>query len=189
MKVLTNFDPESNSVVIKVSTNLLEKYYYNFQGMLKKKFDIQVSKLDNNSAQVLLPGEVVKNSESVGKGMQSVGIERDLVNGVMEVMNKFINIALRKELSVTEFCPLSGYSFDDLKKDLILAIKAKRNLMFVDTYQNYLTECEETRYRFNQYYIPYGTSEWADAITLIETGNIVELKKWIKPLLQVKSWF
>jgi hypothetical protein len=180
---------------MNVNSNLLEKYYYNFGGMLKADSrspkNLKVSRVDSTTASIILPINRTNSQTEItnrSDGTATIGIDRRLFDGIIDVINRFVNLAINKELMSLEFCPLEGYSFKSLSEDLLKAIEAKRDLLFVDTYQNYLDACNKTSYTFNQYIIPYGTSEWADAIILIESGKIKELKEKIKPLLKKKDW-
>lgn len=185
MKILSSFDPERGVVVLSVTSSLLEKYYPNFRWMIGgEKKEFKVDRVDNTTASVTLKAQAGKPRGE--EGITMVAIEKDLIDYFMNTVDKFVSSALRKELSCSEFCPLSGYSFQDLKDDLKVAIENKRNLIFIDTYQNYLNT---KNYQYNQYEIKYGTDEWADAIILVETGKIKELKSWIEPLLKEKSWY
>lgn len=197
MKISSNFDPERNVITFNVTSTLLKKYYYNLSGMLKADEgvssikNIEMSKTGLDTASITLPidGTSGIQTSQPRPGIMAVAVEKDLLTKVTDVLNRFVNLAINKELITKEFCPLFGYNFANLREDLKLAIKSKRDLIFIDTYENYLNECKNNTYHFNQYVIEYGTSEWADAIILIEKDRIDELEKWIKPLLKETYWY
>ena len=116
-----------------------------------------------------------------------VGIDRDDMDGIMEIINKFTNSAIRKELKQTEFIPLEGYEEDLLKEDIKTAVQNKRNLCIIDTYESYLKNEEDRKYEYNQYRVDYGTNEYSDVAILIATGKLSEVRKLYKKKLKKET--
>lgn len=105
-----------------------------------------------------------------------------------QLINDFINSAIRHKMRTTEFVPLINYPYDKLREDIIAAIKAKRNICLVDDYENYLKSTENKLLEFNQYYIDYINSDYADVAILVNSGKIEEFKKTFSPKLKKISW-
>lgn len=191
MNIQTGFDPDSKKMTVSVNTNLLKKYHINFKGLFqmapKKPNGLEVNIKSGNLAIVTfpVPDENIKVMDG-GKGY--VGIEKEVMDGIMGIITKFTSSALRKELKQTEFIPLEGYDEDLLKEDIKTAVENKRNLCIIDTYDNYLKNEEKKTYEFNQYQVNYDTDEYSDVVILIATGKLSELRKLYKKKLKKENW-
>lgn len=191
MNIQTGFDPDSKKMTVSVNTNLLKKYHINFKGLFqmapKKPNGLEVNIKSGNLAIVTfpVPDENIKVMDG-GKGY--VGIEKEVMDGIMGIITKFTSSALRKELKQTEFIPLEGYDEDLLKEDIKTAVENKRNLCIIDTYDNYLKNEEKKTYEFNQYQVNYDTDEYLDVVILIATGKLSELRKLYKKKLKKENW-
>jgi hypothetical protein len=183
---------EDGNISLSVTSPLVSRYFSNFRGMLTSSKDspsgLKVEKAGPDTAIVIFPpGEVGMAGPAQGSGM----------NSVMAIIRRFVVGSLKYRSKKTEFCPIldfSGgepgeYSFEQLQKDVLAAIKAKRNLTLIDTYQNYLKNQKEMKYIFNQYDVEYGTSEYADVVLLIQLGKLSELQKIYKSKLKLTNWF
>lgn len=190
MKLQPGFNPEENRVTINVETNLLVKYYQNFVGLVKSTegvpSGINVKRCGSNVAEVSFPvGDDARKTET------GVAIDSRKMEKIQDVINDFVNSALRHELKRTEFIPLTGYPLEDLQNDVKNASKAKRNLCIIGDYDEYLRMEKDRLYEFHQIILEHGTSEWADAILMILEGNkgLEELKKIYEPKLDFVCWF
>lgn len=190
MNIQTNFDQSSNCMIISVETNLLQKYFKNLAGMFSATKDkpsgLTISQKDGNTAIVSFP--IPEGRIKVEMQRAMVAIDKNDLNNIMDVINKFANAAIRKELMNTEFIPLEGYSTDNLKVDIKAAIKAGRKFCIIDTYDSYLTQTKSREYKYNQYMVDKDTDEYSDVAILIETGKFKELKKEYKPKLKYTEW-
>ena len=193
MNIQTGFDPDSSCMTIAVETNLLIKYYTNLEGMFlatkNKPEGLTVTQRNRNTAIVAFP--IPKSQIQVQKEMQRamVGIDKRVMDDVMNVISKFVNSAIRKEFKTTEFIPLVGYPLKDLKEDIKKAITAGRRFCIIDTYDNYLKQAEQKRdYVYNQYIVEPKTDEYADVAILIETGDMKTLRKLYTDKLRVTEW-
>ena len=206
MNILSVYNSDKGCVSIRLNTNLLEKYYVNLKGLIKESSvkvlgvsrvgkDTMIIDFPISSAGPMSPSP---QSRGVDTGTQggpigvSVGVDKEQFNSLIEIINRFVDVAVKKELKSLEFCPLEGYPVENLKQDILESMKHKRSLMFIDTYQSYI-DVENSlggaeRHVYNQYEVPYGSDEWADAITLINTDKFGELQKWIRPLLKKTVW-
>ena len=59
MNIVSGFDPESNTVIINITSNLIGEYYHNLAGLIKNNPSspqgIEVKKKDENTASVQFP--------------------------------------------------------------------------------------------------------------------------------------
>ena len=188
MNIQTGFDAENSRLTLAVETNLLLKYYPNFEGLFNaahnKPSGLLVTQKNENTAVISFP--IKKEEERDSKTF--VIMDGNSISSVKDIINKFVYGAVRKELKITEFLPLSGYPIGDMKNDVIAAIKAKRNFCIIDTYDNYLKQCKVQEHVYNQFKLDYGTDEYNDAAIMIETGEFDKLVKMYKPKLVKTSW-
>ena len=191
MKLTPGFDTENKRVKLEFKTNLLKKYYPNFEGMLNKDSNIpkgtDVEHVEEDTAIISFPlpkDSTIKNDE--GKGMFIALNPKDMdIFG--DVINKFVNAALRKEFRSTEFIPLVGYPIEKLKEEIKDAIKNKRNFCIIDTYENYL-KLKEINYEFKQAYVNFGTSEYSKVAILIHRLDIEGLREMWAEKLSLGNW-
>lgn len=178
MKLIPGFDPSENKVTISIETNLINKYFPNLVGLVKDCPDvprgIDVEQFSNNTAVISFP---IGDEDDFKKTSTGVAINSRKMDSIQNVINDFVNCALRHELRKTEFIPLHGYPLEDLMKDVKNAAKAKRNLCLIKEYSEYLNMEKERLYKFTQLIIPADSNEWADVILLILEG-----KKGLKKL-------
>ena len=195
MNVQTSFTPEGELVTINVETNLLGKYFSNFKGLIKNDPDspvgINVERLTTTSALITFPIDKVGKIQKVDENRMAVAIDSSLMDKLNEIINLFINCALRKEFRSTEFIPLSGYPVENLIEDIQEAVKCKRNLCIIDEYSEYLKMQKDKRsgeFKLNQIMVEYGTSEYSECAILLYNGNLEELKSKYQDKLEYKSW-
>lgn len=197
MKINTGMNGDNNNMYVNVSSPLLEKYYSNFTGMIKNDkrapSDITIEKVGLNTVLVQFPisPEFIMGEPKDGKiavtGEVAVSIE-----AIIDITNRFTRVALKKILSTTEFCPIldfsGGYSFEELQEDVKIATKNKRDILVIDSYENYKSGTIGNKYEFNQYSIPYGTDEYCNFVLSVIRGDIRELQKEYKPKLAYSVW-
>lgn len=183
---------ENGNINLSITSPLVDKYYSNLSGMLTKSKDspqgLKIEKVGSDTAVVEFPvGTVGPLGPAQGSGMTSV----------MGIIRRFVIGSLKYRTKRTEFCPIldfkggkpGEYSFEQLQKDVEAAVKAKRSLTLIDTYQSYLNNQKEMKYVFNQYVVEYGTNEYCDVVILIQQGKLGELQKLYKGKLKTTNWF
>lgn len=207
MNILSVYNSDKGCVSIRLNTNLLEKYYVNLKGLIRESsvkvlgvsregkdtmiIDFPISSAGPISTSSVSGADTMPSNSGGPVGM-SVGVDKEQFNSLIEIINRFVDVAVKKELKNLEFCPLEGYPVENFKEDVLISMKHKRSLMFIDTYQSYL-DVENSvggaeRHIYNQYEVPYGSDEWAEAVTLINTDKFEELREWIRPLLKKTVW-
>ena len=127
-------------------------------------------------------------SEDVNVMAISMSDKANPISRMNDLLNDFINSAVRDKFKTTEFIPLINYPHKNLKEDIITAIKAKRNICIVDDFENYKKSTEDKSLEFNQYFIKYSTSEYADVAILISLGKFKELIDTFSPKLKQIAW-
>lgn len=198
MCIKVEINPDAGLFNVTITTPLLEKYYSNLRGMVineksvPKNLTIERSGTSTASIQFPIPaGSIVKQNT------ETITVDKDLLlNGgmssVLNVTHRFVCAALSAILKNTEFLPFldfsGGYSFEELQSDVKRAVEAKRDFLMVDTYKNYLEGTKDGGYRFSQYPVKYGTSEYVDIAILIVSGNLEELRKIYKTKLKLTDW-
>ena len=96
---------------------------------------------------------------------------------------------INAELKTSEFIPLSGISVETLKSDVVDAVKDKRDLVIVDTYNNCMKFIlEKVTTIINQYRIPYMSEEYSDTVLYVYEGNIKKLRELYKDKLMTVDW-
>ena len=146
MKFTQTFNPDNNKVVFIFETNLLNRYFPNLKGLVENDkdvpSDIEVEQRNSNTALISFsPGPEssnVQKTESNGSGAYRIAIDSRKVESINKVLNKFTRCALKKELNTTEFVPLTGYPEENLKEEIIGALKGKRKLCILRDYDEYL---------------------------------------------------
>ena len=200
---VSGYDPANNLVLIKskmpafsVVSNLssLKK------GLGSVTNSVWKSDVDEISISVT-PADV---RESFG-GNSAVSISMETMATIRESLLKFYKKIVKKKFKTTEFIPLSGYSWKDLKKDVKAAIESKRNFCVLETYQSYLDLCgpeevsgkrvekKEPDKDGNQYLVkhldvPYMSDDYCNIAILIETDGEKDLKEIYTPKLIKSDW-
>lgn len=171
MKVIKGFDPESNQLVVKVTSNLVKEYYQDFSKIIDLDFKgrAEVSLDDSETASV-------------------IGLKMEDFDRFEDSLNKFTNNSLGHKMKITEFIPLSGYPIEKLQEEIVDAVKEKRNLCIIKDYQEYLRSNTDKRFVYTQKDLFYGTLEYSKAVILIWRGDLEKLVKRYKSSLIVKDW-
>ena len=191
--IVPSYNPNSGNLEIKVELNLLTKYFANFEGLIAmnkelsdKGFSVKRENPTTAIVSIPIPDSQVSPPNEDGIGM--VRAEGVGISTFFETLNSFVNSAIKKELRITEFVPLNGYSVEDLQNDIKAAIKAKRNLCIIGEYSEYLEKQKSGDFAYHQKMVEYGTEEYADVAILINEGNMDELKKIYEPKLVYTEW-
>lgn len=196
MKFTQTFNPDNNKVVFIFETNLLNRYFPNLKGLVENDkdvpSDIEVEQRNSNTALISFsPGPEsgnVQKTESNGGGAYRIAIDSRKVESINKVLNKFTRCALKKELSTTEFVPLTGYPEENLKEEIIGALKGKRKLCILRDYDEYLNMQDKELYVFHQYILEYGTNEYVDAVLYIRNGKLSKLRELYSDRLVLTDW-
>lgn len=197
MKFTQTFNPDNNKVVFILETNLLNRYFPNLKGLVESDkdvpSDIEVVQRNSNTALISFSpgpesGNVQKTEQSNGTGSYRIAIDSRKVDSINRVLNKFTRCALKKELSTTEFVPLEGYPEENLREEIVAAIKGKRRLCILKDYDEYLNMQKKEEYIFHQYILEYGTNEYADAVLYIRFGNLSKLRELYSDKLVLTNW-
>ena len=192
-ELIPGYNPVNGNLEFTIELNLFKYYFDNFEGLIEMDEDLskcntQVRRVDINKAIVSIPIKK-EDIKTTGENSAIVRLEGvDVIRSLYNILNSFTRVALKKELSKTEFIPLNGYSIDSLKVDVVSAVKGKRKLCIIDEYSEYLRMQKENSLVYNQYIIEYGTSEYADAVLLLIDGNLDELKKRYSSKLERTEW-
>ena len=192
MKFLPGFDPEGELVTIKIESNLLKKYFYNLRGMLIKNPNvpdgIDLKKGDSAGSAILtFP---LNGHGKVDKEKERLAIESTPIIAIKDVINEFVQAAIKREMRTVEFIPLSGYPLESLQTDMHAAAKAKRSLCIIKDYSEFLAMEKKGECNFNQFMIEHGQPEWADVILDITSGQegFDKIIKEYTPKLEYTEW-
>ena len=194
MKFTQTFNPDSNKVVFILETNLLNRYFPNLKGLVEGDknvpSDIEVEQKNSNTALISFsPGPESTQQKTEGSNSSyRIAIDSRKVDSINRVLSKFTRCALKKELQTTEFVPLKGYPEENLKEEIIGALKGKRKLCILRDYDEYLSMQEKSLYVFHQYILEYGTNEYVDAILYIRNGNLKKLRELYSDKLVLTDW-
>lgn len=194
MKFTQTFNPDNNKIVFIFETNLLNRYFPNLKGLVENDKDVpsdtEVEQRNSNTALISFsPGpESGNNIQKDGGGQYRVAIDSRKVDSINRVLSKFTRCALKKELMSTEFIPLEGYSEENMKSEIIEAVKGKRKLCILKDYNEYLSMQEKDLYIFHQHILEYGTDEYVNAVLYIRNGNIQKLRELYGDKLVLTDW-
>ena len=192
-ELVPGYNPVNGDLEFKIELNLFKNYFSNFEGLVKMdeelaKCNAKVRRLEPTVAVVAFPVDK-ENIKKVNDETASVRFDNvEGLRALYNVLNSFTRVALKKELSTTEFIPLNGYPIESLQEDIKAAVKGKRKLCIIDEYSEYLRMQNENCLVYRQYVVDYGTSEYADAVLLLLEGNMSELKKIYSPKLVRTEW-
>jgi hypothetical protein len=200
MRIQSSLDGESQQLILSVTSNLIEKFYPNLCGLIKNTGNlphgIQISRKDKTTAVVSFP--VPQDSiVPVDGNPQMKGVNSTVFAPVIMLIREFTNLSLRNLTKKREFLPLNGYPEEDLQKDVIACLKAKRDIVIIDEYQAYLDSQNPEKlvngsaYSFNQYVLSYeeDASEYCDVAIMIERGYFKEWRKIYSKKLVHTDWF
>lgn len=196
MKVSNGFDPERNLVIVTITSNLLNKYFANFSGLIKTADivpkGLTVEKINSNTANILFPLPKDSETRRIDDSKMMIGVDKTVMENLFKVVDRFINTAISKELKTIEFLPLFDYSIEGLKEDVKSAIKNKRNFCFIKSYKDYLESQknkDNSLLNFEQLRVEYLSPEYCDIAIEIMNGNLELIKKTYDPKLKKVEWY
>jgi hypothetical protein len=201
MKIQTSIDFSRKRLVISITSNLFTDYYPHFEGLVGKESGnklpdkTEVVRQGKDTAMLSFPipmsPETAKIGDEVGDNqVQKIGVPMDLYNSVMGFIYLFTDKVIKNMDKTREYLPLKGYPEDELKKDVIKALEAKRDLLIIDTYSAWINGMKTGERSFNQYLVKYKTqkSEYCDIVLMIMNGKFKEWRKKYKPQLAKVCW-
>jgi hypothetical protein len=164
-------------------------------------FGLTIDKVSRDSALIQFPPKggvnpIIGEPED-GKARVDAAAAEPL-NNVLGIARKFVMGAIRHCTKSIEFIPLfdftgdvRDYSFEEMKTDVVEAIKNKRSLCIIDKFQAYLDNRKDQKYEFNQYLIDFNSnpSEYSDFVLMVRNDKLSELRKIYKNKLKRTSWF
>lgn len=190
MNIVNSYNPEQKRVLVFVESNLLINYYSNFEGMIKKNTnidDLRVERTKKNEAMISFPLPEDGTAVKVNGGM-SISIPPMVMENITNSINRFTKAAIRNKLKTVEFLPLSEYPVEDLKKDMVAAVRAGRDFVLLQSYKDYLEMEKKGKYSFSQVFVYKGTSEYADTALDIWNEDIEGLKRRLEGKFEVYEW-
>lgn len=209
MEIIENYDPVEKKVLLNITTNLFNKYYTNFNGLIKLKLNnreipinTEIKRLSNTEAQISFPLPNDSRIEKVDDTKLKVGINFNAIKSFFVTIDKFVISALKAEFSSVEFLPIdeTDYSLENLKSDVKEAIKNKRNFVLLHTHKEFLEGSSISNYKsdntkkktikYNQVYISYkdDASDYSNIALMILNGQMNELRKWANPRFKLTTW-
>lgn len=211
MEVTNIFNASTKETTMLVKSELFRQYYDYFLGLFnigKKKYSKKFQGLSlvkdgcNAVKIVIAPSQVsiplnsifdnfpIFDGEKSGPKSIPLPINEETLSTIDSLIYKFLELVEIDKNKNTEFIPLEGYDTSNLQNEIEDAVKNKRSLLIVDTFDNYLREtrkkCDQREY--NQYFIEYGTNEYADAALLIKEGNLEKLAEMYRGKLSLTPW-
>lgn len=175
MKVVKNFDPESSNVTFTVTSNLLRDYSSVFEESIKS----------------YIKGCTISYSSTNTAIVSFVSVEmRGGDDKFVPAINSFIKESVSKKILSTEFIPLDGYPVSDIEKDIVEALKNKRDLCIIKDYDEFLSNRnrDNAYIKYTQRVLKYRTVEYSRAIVMIRSGEFEEFKKMYKDRLVLNEW-
>lgn len=191
MKVNSDFNPQSSTVVLTVESNLIEKYFANLRGMIlecKRVSGLEVNQSSGNTATISFPLPKDSEKRKVNETTMMLSLNGNDMNELNDIIKKFANVAISKELKSVEFIPLDGYSPAKMSEEILDTVDKKRDILFIKDFSEYLKMKSSKEYKFNQYRLNYGTPEYADAVLLIWKKQRPKLKKLYQDKLVYTDW-
>lgn len=193
MNVQPGYNPEKRRITLSVESYLMIRYFNNFSGMVIEDpgvpKDTEVEWFNDRTALITFPldnsGSIIKSSEN----RMAIGINETSMTVFQNIINSFVECALKKELKTTEFIPLRGYPREELMKDIQEAVKNKRKLCIIKDFSEYKAMHEEGhKYIFHQAIVEYGTHEYSEASILLFNGELGTLRKMYENKLVLENW-
>lgn len=108
--------------------------------------------------------------------------------GIDRLIQDFTNRVMKRKLSKSEFIPLYGYSVENLQKDIVEAIRNKRDFVVMDKYSEYVKFTKRDTETLNQFRVSYGSNEYSDVAIYIHSGNMKKLREIWLPKLERQEW-
>jgi len=183
--ISTSFNPVEKKFTILLDTKLVDKYFANLFGLVKKTdelpSDVMVEKINNKNALITF---------SINQSIDSPENIKDIksVDNLMRTLYNFSVGAIRHEYKKTEFIPLEGYPIENMQKEITAAVKNKRRLCIIKDYDEFLNAEKTSKPIYHQYMIEPDSSEYADVVIMIYKGDLEQLNKIYKNKLKLEDW-
>lgn len=185
--ISTSFNPADKKFQVVVDTKLVDKYFANLSGLVKKTSDLPgdvvIEKVNPKKALITFSTDIsqedIENDEKV---------KMKPVNELMKTLYNFIVGAIRHEYKQTEFIPLSGYPIENMQKEIGAAVKNKRRLCIIKDYDEFLNAEKTSKPVYHQYVVEPDSSEYADVVIMIYKGDVEQLNKIYKNKLKLEDW-
>lgn len=204
MKVTNMYNTDTSESYVLVESELLRKYYTNFLGLFllgkqktKALESIILERINESSAKVIISSKKDSvDSSPIGMilpfpTVTAMSINKDTIDAIDDVINKFVETASMRKSDTTEIVPLTGYSVKKIKAEVRNAVENKRDLILIDSYQSWLdvVQAKSLEKTFEQYEIKYGTNEYANVVLSIQEGKLDLINEEYKNKLKTLSWF
>lgn len=188
------YDSNNKRLMVDFSCSLLQDYFDVFETVTSKykslKFlpnGTEIKRVEDSRCLIILPIDI-PGTENLNNGDRVTGIPKDVLEKISDMISEFRSSAVQKELETTEFIPLTGYPLDDLKSDIVEAIKNKRNLCIIDDYSNYKKFSRQEITKIQQYRIKYSSNDYSEVALYIYEGNLKELRNIYSKKLEEVDW-
>lgn len=204
-KVLISVNGSTVSIFLKKNT-LFVRYRTNFLNLAKTKVlpNIGNPKLEIKDFPVNVPGNTMGNEYievqlQYGKDMMNENaqsIAGNIADKFLMFIDQFTMTAIDNMMSTSEFIPLSGYSFENLKEEAKAALQAKRKFILIKDYDQYLNMGPDKKapYKFNIKVIDpeKNREEYADVFCILQKENPKEAQRVLsekyKEQLKFDDW-
>lgn len=189
------YNPTLKLMMVEYKCSHLKKHFQLMEESIKYKKsmglipdDMEVKSLNDTKCVISFHIDIPEN-ERVNTGDRLGKFSQSMTDKLSSIIDDFIERAINAELKTSEFIPLSGISVETLKSDVIDAVKDKRDLVIVDTYNNCMKFIlEKVTTIINQYRIPYMSEEYSDTVLYVYEGNIKKLRELYKDKLMTVDW-
>lgn len=183
--ISTSFNPVDKKFTMLVDTKLVDKYFANLSGLVKKSDelpnDLMIEKINTKSALITFSvSQPIQNPEDSTKIKP--------VSDIMKSVYNFVVGAIRHEYKKTEFIPLEGYPIENMQKEITAAVKNNRRLCIIKDYDEFLNAEKTSKPIYHQYIIEPGSSEYADVVIMIYKGDLEQINKIYKNKLKLEDW-
>ena len=189
------YNPTLKLMLVEYKSSHLKKHFQLMEESVKYKKslglipnDLEVKSLDDTKCVISFHIDIPEN-DRVNTGDKMSKLSKSMTDKLCMIIDDFIERAINAELKTSEFIPLSGISVETLKSDVVDAVKDKRDLVIVDTYNNCMKFIlEKVTTIINQYRIPYMSEEYSDTVLYVYEGNIKKLRELYKDKLMTVDW-
>lgn len=211
LKTVLGIDGISGDLLLKVESPLAIKYFVNLEGMVKNSGsnykNLNIEKTAEGATITFTPksGPIKVNPEDRPSINASSAIDREdfnLLSAMNDVVKRFYYAANVHMWKTTEIIPIlnfesgvageKAYSLEELKSDLVEAMKNKRDLFIIDNYSNYISNNINggtVDPIYSHYLISYNTmkNEYVDFVLAVMSGDLDSVRKKYIPLLEKKD--
>ena len=189
------YDSESKRLMFDFTCSLLSDHYSLFEKEFSKSKkegfipgDFSISRVEKDRCMLVLPIVIPGIERAPDNQSASALVPKELINKITSLLNDFRAEAIKDEIRTTEFIPLSGYSVKNLQKDIVTAIKAKRNFCLIESYSDYQKFENREISRLRQYKVKHSTNDYSEIALSIYEGNLKRIKDQYTPKLEEVDW-